>query len=108
MAKSKVNAVLQRIKRILTGVFQGLKLKVFHKKKQPQPLRKKKTEGKKGKTVVKNTKQAQVKFAAYGGEIAVTKPKRPYTGKKKDGVVAIGCGAILSDRKKHTKGSVST
>jgi len=84
------------------------KAQSLSQKERASTARKKKTEGKKGKTVVKNTKQAQVKFAAYGGEIAVTKAKRPYTGKKKDGVVARGCGAILADRRKHTKGSVST
>ena len=67
--------------------------------------KKKKKEGSKGKTVVKNTKAAEVKFASLGGEMVA---KRPYNGKKKkDGVVARGCGAVMSNRRKFTKGSVS-
>lgn len=50
---------------------------------------KKKREGSKGKQVVSNTKSAKVRKMAKGG------------------VVARGCGAILSDRRKKTKGSVS-
>lgn len=51
--------------------------------------RKKKSEGKKGKTVVANTKEAKVQNLGGGG------------------IVARGCGAILPDRKKYTSGSVS-
>ena len=39
--------------------------------------RKKKSEGKKGKTFVKNTKEAEVKFAYNGGKIETQKAKRP-------------------------------
>lgn len=57
--------------------------------------RKKKSEGKKGKTFVKNTKEAEVKFARYGGKI------------EKKGIIARGCGQVLSNRRKKTTGSVS-
>jgi hypothetical protein len=51
--------------------------------------RKKKKEGSKGKTVVGNTPAAKVKKMKFGG------------------VVAKGCGAVMSDRRKKTKGSVT-
>jgi|TARA_R100001510_G_C7550548_1_gene134530 hypothetical protein len=66
--------------------------------------KKKKREGAKGKTVVKNTKPATVKMKDGGDPF---KAKRPYNGSNKKGVVARGCGAIMADRRKFTKGSVS-
>ena len=67
---------------------------------------KKKREGSKGKTNVKNTKAAEVKHARFGGEIS---RKRPAPKKMNDGgVVARGCGMVLSDRRKFTTGSVSS
>ena len=67
---------------------------------------KKKREGSKGKTNVKNTKAAEVKYARFGGEIS---RKRPAPKKMRDGgVVARGCGMVLSDRRKYTTGSVSS
>lgn len=78
------------------------------KSQRASTARKKKKEGAKGKTNVKNTKAAEVKFAAMGGEITYTKAKRPAPKKMNGGgVVARGCGAILSNRRKKTKGSVS-
>jgi len=50
---------------------------------------KKKREGKKGKQVVSNTKAAKVTKMAEGG------------------VVARGCGKVMKNRRKRTKGSVS-
>ena len=83
MVKSKVNAALQKIRKILIGVFQGRKQIDSPKvKEQLQPEKEK--EGSKGKQVVKNTKAAEVKFAAKGGEIVITKAKRP-TQKTKAG-----------------------
>ena len=77
------------------------------KKERASTARKKKSEGKKGKTVVKNTKKAEVKFAEKGGEIKQTKTKRPFKGKAKKGTaVARGCGAIMKNRRKRTKGAV--
>ena len=77
------------------------------KKERASTARKKKSEGKKGKTVVKNTKKAEVKFAEKGGEIQQTKAKRPFKGKAKKGTaVARGCGAIMKNRRKRTKGAV--
>jgi hypothetical protein len=77
------------------------------KKERASTARKKKSEGKKGKTVVKNTKAAEVKFAEKGGEIKQTKSKRPFKGKAKKGTaVARGCGAIMANRRKRTKGAV--
>ena len=78
------------------------------KKERASTARKKKSEGKKGKTVVKNTKKAEVKFAEKGGEIKQTKAKRPFKGKAKKGTaVARGCGAIMKNRRKRTKGAVT-
>jgi len=77
------------------------------KEERASTAQKKKTEGKKGKTVVKNTKAAEVKFAEKGGEIKQTKAKRPFKGKAKKGTaVARGCGAIMKNRRKLTKGAV--
>jgi len=45
--------------------------------------RKKKSEGSKGKTFVKNTKEAEVKFAYNGGEIKTKKAKRSSSQKQK-------------------------
>lgn len=59
------------------------------KSERAATARKKKREGSKGKQVVSNTKKATVKNMAQGG------------------VVARGCGAVLKDRRKRTKGSVS-
>jgi hypothetical protein len=76
------------------------------KSERASTARKKKREGAKGKQVVSNTKAAKVKRLALGGE--VTKAKRPYTGKSKPGTaVARGCGMIMADRRKRTKGSVT-
>jgi len=70
--------------------------------------KKKKKAGAAGKTVVKNTKSAEVQTAAFGGEIISNqKRKRPYSGKRQKGAtVARGCGAVMENRRKHTKGSV--
>lgn len=53
--------------------------------------KKKKREGGKGKTVVKNTKEATVKFARNGGEM-----------KKGSRTIAKGCGRVLEKRRKKT------
>ena len=67
--------------------------------------RKKKRAGSKGKTVVPNTKAAKVRKMSRGG---ATAPKRPFNGKSVPGtVVARGCGAVMSNRRKRTSGSVS-
>lgn len=73
--------------------------------------KKKKREGAKGKTNVKNTKAAEVKYARFGGEISSQKQARKRPAPKKmsnGGVVARGCGMVLSDRRKFTTGSVSS
>jgi len=78
------------------------------KKDRAATAKKKKKAGSKGKTVVKNTKKAEVKFAKKGGEIKQTKAKRPFKGKAKKGTaVARGCGVIMSNRRKRTKGAVT-
>tara|TARA_R100001440_G_scaffold39737_1_gene59254 strand:- start:3174 stop:3557 length:384 start_codon:yes stop_codon:yes gene_type:complete len=70
--------------------------------------RKKKKAGAKGKTVVGNTPAAKVKKMSSGGVIPSTKAKRPFKGKVKTGsVVARGCGMVMANRRKQTKGSVS-
>jgi len=69
---------------------------------------KKKREGAKGKTVVKNTKAAEVQNARFGGEISHQNAKRKSPRPKNGKVVARGCGKVLSNRRKFTSGSVST
>ena len=71
--------------------------------------RKKKREGSKGKTVVANTKAAKVKKMANGGVAGYeTKAKRPFRGSSIPGTaVARGCGAVMNNRRKRTRGSVS-
>ena len=71
--------------------------------------RKKKKAGSKGKTVVANTKRAKVTNLKNGGAVGYeTKAKRPFRGKKVAGTaVARGCGVVMADRRKRTKGSVS-
>ena len=71
--------------------------------------RKKKKAGAKGKTVVPNTKRAKVTNLKNGGAVGYeTKAKRPFRGKKVAGTaVARGCGVVMADRRKRTKGSVS-
>ena len=84
------------------------KARSLSKKDRAATAKKKKKAGAKGKTVVKNTKKAEVKFAEKGGEIKQTKPKRPFKGKAKKGTaVARGCGAIMKNRRKRTKGAVT-
>jgi len=84
------------------------KARSLSKKDRAATAKKKKKAGSKGKTVVKNTKKAEVKFAEKGGEIKQTKSKRPFRGKAKKGTaVARGCGAIMSNRRKRTKGAVT-
>ena len=53
--------------------------------------KKKKKEGGKGKTGVKNTKEATVKFARNGGEM-----------KKGSRTIAKGCGRVMDKRRKQT------
>ena len=84
------------------------KARSLSKSQLASTAKKKKKAGAKGKTVVANTKSAEVKMAALGGElISPQKRKRPYNGKKvKGAVVARGCGAVMENRRKHTKGAV--
>lgn len=76
------------------------------KSERASTARKKKRAGAKGKTTVANTKAAKVTKMASGG--AVTPPKRPFNGKRVPGTaVARGCGVVMANRRKRTKGSVS-
>jgi hypothetical protein len=78
-------------------------------KQRASTAKKKKREGSKGKTFVSNTKAAKVTKMGTGGAVPTTKAKRPFKGKVKTGsVVARGCGAVMANRRKQTKGSVST
>ena len=77
------------------------------KSERAATARKKKREGAKGKTFVKNTKAAEVKFKAFGGAIEATKAKRTPPKANAQGVVARGCGKVLANRRKRTRGSVS-
>jgi hypothetical protein len=82
------------------------KAQSLSKSERASTARKKKREGAKGKQVVANTKAAKVKKMALGG--AVPSPKRPFRGKSVPGTaVARGCGAVMGNRRKRTKGSVS-
>ena len=84
------------------------KARSLSKKDRAATAKKKKKAGSKGKTVVKNTKKGEVKFAEKGGKIKQTKSKRPFRGKAKKGTaVARGCGVIMSNRRKRTKGAVT-
>lgn len=83
------------------------KARSLTKSERKSTAAKKKREGKKGKTFVKNTKAAEVKFAAKGGEIAYQKAKRKPPQQKNGKIVARGCGKVLSNRRKYTSGSVS-
>jgi len=72
------------------------------KSERASTARKKKREGSKGKTVVSNTKESKVTNLAKGGRV-----KRPFKGKKISGTaVARGCGMVMPNRRKRTKGSV--
>ena len=58
--------------------------------------------------MVANTKKAKVRNLKNGGEVAETKAKRPFNGKKIPGtMVANGCGVVMSggknSRRKRTK-----
>ena len=79
------------------------------KEERASTARKKKREGAKGKQVVSNTKAAKVTKKAKGGLVGYeTKAKRPYRGRSVPGTaVARGCGMVMSNRRKRTKGSVS-
>ena len=65
------------------------KARSLTKAERAATARKKKREGKKGKTVVKNTKRATVKNMSKGGEVRQE--------------IARGCGAVLQNRRKKTK-----
>lgn len=65
------------------------KARSLTKAERAATARKKKREGKKGKTVVKNTKRATVKNMNAGGEVRQE--------------IARGCGAVLENRRKKTK-----
>jgi len=83
------------------------KAQSLSKSERASTARKKKREGSKGKQVVSNTKAAKVKKMATGG-VVETKPKRPFRGKSKPGsAIARGCGMVMNNRRKRTKGSVT-
>tara|TARA_B100000214_G_scaffold215933_1_gene156899 strand:- start:45 stop:365 length:321 start_codon:yes stop_codon:yes gene_type:complete len=63
------------------------KAQSLSKEERASTARKKKREGRGGKTVVSNTKAAKVRNLAQGGAIAR------------------GCGAVLPNRRKFTKGA---
>ena len=65
------------------------KAQSLSKSERASTAKKKKREGKKGKTFVKNTKKAEVKFR-HGG---LARRKRS---------IARGCGVVMNDRRKKT------
>lgn len=83
------------------------KAQSLSKSERRSTAQKKKREGAKGKQVVSNTKAATVRLAA-GGVVPDPKSKRRFQGKSVPGTaVARGCGIVLSNRRKRTKGSVT-
>ena len=83
------------------------KAQSLSKKELASTAKKKKREGAKGKTVVSNTRKAKVRNLNLGG-VVETKSKRKFNGRKIPGTaVARGCGKILSNRRKRTKGAVT-
>ena len=83
------------------------KAQSLSKKERASTAKKKKREGAKGKTVVSNTKNAKVVKKNDGG-IIESKSKRKFNGKSVPGTaVARGCGEIMSNRRKRTRGAVS-
>ena len=79
------------------------KARSLSKAERASTARKKKKAGAKGKTVVSNTKPAKVRNLEKGGPV-----KRPFRGKKVAGTaVARGCGVIMANRRKRTKGAVT-
>ena len=84
------------------------KAQSLSKAERAKTARKKKSAGRKGKTVVANTKKAKVRKMENGGAVAETKAKRPFKGKNIPGtIVANGCGVVMSNgknsRRKRTK-----
>ena len=65
------------------------KAQSLSQKERASTAKKKKREGAKGKTVVKNTKKAEVKFSEGG----LARRKRS---------IARGCGAVMENRRKQT------
>lgn len=65
------------------------KAQSLSKSERASTAKKKKREGKKGKTFVKNTKKAEVKFSEGG----LARRKRS---------IARGCGVVMNDRRKKT------
>ena len=83
------------------------KAQSLSKAERAKTARKKKRAGAKGKTVVSNTKKAKVRNMESGG-VVETNSKRKFNGKSVPGTaVARGCGKIMSDRRKRTRGAVS-
>ena len=83
------------------------KAQSLSKEERAKTARKKKSAGGKGKTVVANTKKAKVRNLNDGG-VVETKSKRKFRGKDiPRTAVARGCGKIMSNRRKRTKGAVS-
>ena len=83
------------------------KARSLSKAERAKTARKKKRAGAKGKTVVSNTKKAKVRNMESGG-VVETNSKRKFNGKSVPGTaVARGCGKIMSNRRKRTRGAVS-
>ena len=108
MVRSRANVVHLKIKRTLIGVYREVKQIACPEQKEQKLPGKKKAAGRKGKTVVANTQKAKVRNMNNGGAVSTTKPKRKFNGKNMPGTaVARGCGAIMANRRKRTKGAVT-
>ena len=65
------------------------KAKSLSKAERAKTARKKKAAGRKGKTVVANTKKAKVRVKKSKGDVVIK--------------IARGCGKVMNDRRKETK-----
>ena len=89
-------------------IFEGSQAVSGSRAERAKTARKKKAAGRKGKTVVANTQKAKVRNMNNGGAVSTTKPKRKFNGKNMPGTaVARGCGAIMANKRKRTKGAVT-
>ena len=103
MEALKVNVGHPKTRKTQTAAYRLQKLEASQKLKEHLQHERKKKAGAKGKTVVSNTKPAKVRNLEKGGPV-----KRPFRGKKVAGTaVARGCGAIMANRRKRTKGAVT-
>ena len=89
MGRSRASASTSKDKKNPDRCLPRSKANSLSKSQRATTAKKKKSEGAKGKTVVKNTKAATVNLASGG-----------LARRKRD--IARGCGAVMEDRRKAT------